>query len=158
MRAQARARVVLAVAIACGTAGVVSCAAGQRSEQITMRMEPSSPLSMSACAAEIRHFQHHAMIALSICAAGRTRSWYHAVLTNNGPGAYPACQATAFDSRGATVFSGQLSLDFGGFRAGLSARGHRSVALYWYLPQRARVRDPVVRYVATCSVDSSPPI
>jgi len=89
------------------------------------------------------------------CSFGQGRSWYRAVLTNSGGDAYPLCSARAFDSRGNIVFSGQHVFDFGGWPAGLQAQGHRSDSFSWYLPDVSR---PVVRYLATCSVDNNPPI
>jgi len=97
----------------------------------------------------------HAEGGASICAPGEGRQWYHAVLINKGPGAYPECRATGFDAHGTAVFKGQLPLTFAGFPAGLFANAHRSTAFYWYLPQT--IRRPVVRNTATCSVNSNPP-
>jgi hypothetical protein len=95
------------------------------------------------------------MAPSEICSVGKDRSWYQAVLKNNGGRAYPLCSAKAFDAGGDIVFSGQLVLDFGGRPAGLYASGHRSMSVSWYLPDVSR---PVARYVARCSVNKSPPI
>jgi hypothetical protein len=91
-----------------------------------------------------------------VCRAGKGRSWYRAVLTNHGPGAYPACTVTAISLHGRVVFSGTILLSFGGAPAGLFAPGHRSVAFDWYLPRKTH--RPIIRYTAACSVDSNPPV
>lgn len=135
---------------------VVAWQAGHRSAQITLRMKPAAPLTVAACVAEVGSYGYSAGAARNICAFGRARSWYHAVITNKGPGAYPSCQATAFDSHGKAVFSGALAFMFGGFPAGLFVPGYRSTAFDWYLPRR--ISGTVMRYVATCSVNSHPPV
>jgi hypothetical protein len=125
------------------------------SEQLTLRMRPAPPLKMTECIAKATPHGYSPYGAAAICSLGKGRSWYRAVLNNSGGDAYPLCSAKAFDSRGNIVFSGQLVFDFGGFPAGLYAQGHRSVSFSWYLPNVSR---PVARYLATCSVNSNPPI
>lgn len=152
-RRYSRAPIVLAIA------SVVAGCAGQASRQpgqFVLRMRPVAPLTTTACISEARSYGYSAEGGASICAFGGGRQWYQAVLINKGPGAYPACQATGFDAHGTAVFTGQLPLTFAGFPAGLFAKGHRSTAFYWYLPQTTR--RPVARYTATCSVNSNPPI
>jgi hypothetical protein len=145
---------VIAAALAAGVAVlVVTSSAG--SEQLTLRMRPAQPLTMTECIAEATPHGYSPDGAAAICSLGQDRSWYRAVLTNSGGDAYPLCSAKAFDSRGNIVFSRQLVFDFGGWPAGLHAQGHRSVSFSWYLPDVSR---PVARYLATCSVNNNPPI
>jgi hypothetical protein len=145
---------VIAAAVAIVVAVVVvTDSAG--SEQLTLRMRPAPPLKMTECIAEATPHGYSPRGAAAICSFGQGRSWYRAVLTNSGGDAYPICSAKAFDSRGSIVFSGQLFFVFGGWPAGLHSRGHRSVSFSWYLPDVSR---PVARYMATCSVNNSPPI
>jgi hypothetical protein len=118
-------------------------------------MKPAPQLPIRVCIAEARRYGYSTWGAASICAASEGRSWYHAVLTNRGPGAYPACKATAFGTHGNAVFTGQLLFSFGGVPAGLFAPGHRSIAFDWYLPKKTH--GPVARYTAACSVNASPP-
>jgi hypothetical protein len=76
--------------------------------------------TVAACVAEVNNYGYSAEAARNICAFGRARSWYHGVITNKGSGAYPSCEARAFDSHGKVVFSGQLAFMFAG-----RARGAR---------------------------------
>ncbi len=147
------AMIAAAVAIAVTVVVVVTNNAG--SEQLTLRMRPALPLTMTECIAEATPHGYTPHGAAAICSVGKGRSWYRAVLTDSGGDAYPLCRAKAFDSRGNIVFSGQLVFDFGGWPAGLYAHGHSSVSFSWYLPEVSR---PVARYLATCSVNSTPPI
>jgi hypothetical protein len=146
---------LIAAALAVVVTVVVVVTGNAAPEQFTLRMRPAPPLMMTECIAAAASHGYGPAGASEICLAGKDRSWYHAVLTNNGAGAYPLCSAQGFDSGGNIVFSGQLVLAFGGYPAGLFAYGHHSVSFSWYLPTVSR---PVARYVATCSVNNSPPI
>jgi hypothetical protein len=138
-------------------AGVVTaCALGQReTAPLTLRMRPTPPLATAACTSELTSFGFSSRGAAQLCSLGEGRSWYRAMLTNVGGGAYPFCRAKALDSSGRIVFSGPLFFNFGGGVAGLYAPGHRSVKFSWYLPGVSR---PIARYVATCTVNQNPPI
>jgi hypothetical protein len=120
-----------------------------------MHMRPAVPLPAKACISEARRYGYSTVGAESICAAGEGRSWYHAVLTNRGPGAYPACKAIGRGAHGRAIFDGQLLFLFGGVPAGLFAPGHRSVTFDWYLP--GRTRGAVTGYTAACEVNAKPP-
>ncbi len=120
-------------------------------------MNPRTALGATPCVAEAQRFGGYSVAAATgMCRAGSNRAWYRGVITNSGPGAYPACTATAFDQQGNVVFHGPLVFMFGGFPAGLFAIGHRSIAFDWYLPDKAQ--GPVARYAATCAVNPHPPI
>ena len=146
---------LIAAALAVVVTVVVVVAGNAAPEQFALRMRPAPPLTMTECIAAATSHGYGPDGASGICSVGKGRRWYRAVLKNNGGGAYPLCSATGFDSGGNIVFSGQLVLSFGGFPAGLFASGHHSVSFSWYLPTVSR---PVARYVATCSVNNSPPI
>jgi hypothetical protein len=128
----------------------------RRSAQLTLRMRPVPPLSMSACVAQAEPYGYTAQGAAHICAAGSGQSWYHAVLTNKGAGAYPACRITGFDAFGKAISHRQLYFQFGGGSAGLYAEGHTSTAFSWYLPKPKH--GTIVRYVATCSINARPAV
>jgi hypothetical protein len=119
-----------------------------------VRLRPAIPLTTAACISQARRFGYSPEGGSSICAAGRGRIWYHAVITNSGHGAYPACSARAFGPHGSAVFNGPLAFTLGGI-PGLFVPGHRSMTFYWYLPRRTH--GQIVRYSATCSVNSNPP-
>jgi hypothetical protein len=126
------------------------------SAQITLRMSSRSTLGTTPCIAEARRFGGYSVApATALCRVGSNREWYDAVITNSGPGAYPACTATAFDQQGNVVFHAPLSFALGGFPAGLFATGHRSIAFDWYLPGKAQ--GPVSRYMAACAINPNPP-
>jgi hypothetical protein len=144
-----------ALAVVVTVVAVVTRTANAGPEQFTLRMRPAPPLTMTDCIAEATPYGYSSRGAARICSAGMARSWYHAVLKNNGGGDYPLCRAQAFDAAGNIVFSGHLVFDFGGRPAGLYAYGHRSVSFSWYLPDVSRA---VARYVARCSANNSPPI
>lgn len=146
---------IAALAIGVTVVAVVTRASNAAPEQFTLLMRPAPRLTITECKAEATPYGFSPHGAAEICSAGMSRSWYHAVLNNNGGGAYPLCRAKAFDADRNIVFSGQLVFDFGGQPAGLYAHGHRSVSFSWYLPDVSR---PVARYVASCSVNPSPPI
>jgi hypothetical protein len=146
---------VIAAAVAIVETVVVVVTNNAGSEQLTLQMTPAPAPTMTECIAEATTHGWSPHGAFAICAVGKGRSWYRAVLTNSGGDAYPLCSARAFDSRGNIVFSGQLFFAFGGLPAGLYAQGHRSFSFSWYLPNVSR---PVARYLATCSVNSNPPI
>jgi hypothetical protein len=146
---------VIAAGLTVAVAVLVVVTNNARSEQLTLRMRPALPLKMTGCIAEATPHGYSPVGAAAICALGKGRSWYRAVLNNSGDDAYPLCNAKAFDSRGNVVFSGQLVFDYGGLPAGFHALGHRSVSFSWYLPNVSR---PVARYLATCSVNGNPPI
>jgi hypothetical protein len=138
------------------TAFVVNTERGE-SEQFTLRLRPSAPLTMTACMAQAgRYGWPVSPERPSVCSLGIGRAWYHAVLTNHGAGAYPLCSATGFDSRRRIAFSGTLFFNFGGYPAGLYAGGHRSIVFSWYIP--SHIPRPVARYAATCTVNEHPPI
>ena len=80
-----------------GLVAVVALTAVHRPAQIALRMKPVPPLTMAACITEATHFGYSVVGARTICSFGKARSWYHAVLTNKGPGAYPSCGATVFE-------------------------------------------------------------
>jgi hypothetical protein len=141
----AAAGVVIAVALAPGRPGGPA--------QLTLRMRPAAPLTTAVCTGELTRYGFSRRGASQLCSVGTGRTWYRAVLTNRGSGAYPRCRAKGRDSDGKIVFSGPVVLTFGGI-AGLYARGHRSMTFSWYLPA---VSGPVTRYVATCSVNDHPP-
>ena len=147
---------VALVLLAAGIAAIGGCGASHRPGQFTLQLKPVAPLSAKACVSQAARYGWSMSGATVICQAGKGRSWYRAVLANNGPGAYPACTATARGPHGRVVFNGPVRLIFGGFPAGLFAPGHRSVAFRWYLPRKTR--GPIARYTATCSVNSSPPV
>lgn len=146
---------IAALAIPVTLAAVVKRTSNAAPEQFTLRMRPARPLMMTECIAEATPYGYGPRGATEICSVAMGRSWYHALLKNNGRGAYPLCTAKAFDADSNIVFSGQLDFDFGGHPAGLYAHGHRSVSFFWYLPDVSRA---VARYIARCSVDNSPPI
>jgi len=129
--------VVTLAAIAVAVAVIVVLIAIHPPAQITLRLRHVAPLTMAACISEATHFGYSVDGARNICSFGKSRSWYHAVLTNKGQGAYPSCRATGFDRSGKAVFGGSLPFALGGFPAGLFARGHRSIAFYWYLPSNS---------------------
>jgi len=118
-------------------------------------MRPAPPLPTKACISEARRYGYSTLGAESICAAGAGRNWYHAVLTNRGPGAYPACKATGLDAHAKTIFNGRVLFLFGGKPAGLFALGHRSITFDWYLP--GKTRSAVTSYTASCAVNANPP-
>jgi hypothetical protein len=142
---------VMAVAAVTGCSAVFPL-----TSQLTLRMRPARPMTTTSCVSEARRYGWSAEGGATICAIGRGRSWYHADLKNTGQGAYPLCKATAIGPHGNVVFNGRIIFLLGGFPAGLFASGHRSMAFYWYLPQKTR--GAIVRYMATCSVNSNPPI
>jgi hypothetical protein len=146
---------IAALAIVVTVVAVVTRASNATPEQFILRMRPARPLTMTECIAEATPYGYSPRGASEICSVGIGRSWYHALLKNNGGGAYPLCTAKAFDADSNVVFSGQLVFDFGGLPAGLYAHGRRSVSFSWYLPDVSRA---VARYVARCSVNTSPPI
>jgi hypothetical protein len=149
-------RVSLALVVAAALVMTIGgCGASHRPVQFTLQMKPALPPPTKACISEARRYGYSPAGAESICAAGRGRSWYHAVLTNRGPGAYPACKAAGLDANGKAVFNGQLLFLFGGIPAGLFALGHRSIAFDWYLP--GKTRRPVAHYMAACLPNPSPP-
>jgi hypothetical protein len=137
------------------TMAIGGCGASHRPAQLTMQMRPAPPLPTKTCILEARRYGYSLPGAESICAAGGGRNWYHAVLTNRGPGAYPACEATGLDTHGKTIFNGQLLFLFGGIPAGLFAPGHRSVTFDWYLPEKTR--GAVASYAAACAVNANSP-
>lgn len=143
-----------------GPGGTHPAAAPRRPAQITLQMRPAMPLTMSGCVAQAEHYgRYTANGAARICAPDRQRNrwnWYHAVLTNKGPGAYPACQATGFDAHGTAVGHWQLFFQFGGAPTGLYAKRNSSASFSWYLP--GPKRRAIVRYTATCSVNSHPAV
>jgi hypothetical protein len=149
-RASLTAGVAAALTLAFG-----GCGTSHRPAQFTMQMRPALPLPTMTCISEARGYGYSPVGAGSICAAGKGRSWYHAVLTNRGSGAYPACEATGLDARGRAIFNGQLLFLFGGRPAGLFAPGHRSVTFDWYLP--GKTRGAVASYTAACAVNPNPP-
>lgn len=132
------------------------CSASRRPGQFTLQLKPVAPLSAKACVSQARRYGSGAGGGTVICRSGKGRSWYHAVLTNRGQGAYPACRAIALDTRGRTVFNGPLSFNFGGVPAGLFSPGHRSITFSWYLPEQTR--GPVTRYTSACSPNPRPPM
>lgn len=146
---------IAALAIVVTVVAVATRTSNAAPEQFTLRMRPAPPLTMTECIAEATPYGYSPRGATEICSAGMDRSWYHALLKNNGGGAYPLCTAKAFDADGNIVFSGQLDFDFGGHPAGLYAHGHRSMSFFWYVPDVSRA---VARYVARCSVNNNPPI
>jgi len=149
-------RATLTVGVAAAlTMAIGGCEASHRPVQFTMQMRPAPPLPTNACISEARGYGYSTLGAASICAAGGGRSWYYAVLTNRGSGAYPACEATGLDAHGKTIFSGQLLFLFGGKPAGLFAPGHRSITFEWYLP--GKTRSAVTSYAAACTVNANPP-
>ena len=95
--------------------------------ELTLRMRPAPPQTIAGCIGQLTSYGFSSSAASQLCSLGAGRSWYHAVLTSHGAGAYPLCHARALDSRGKIVFSGPLFFNFGGGIAGLYARGHRSV-------------------------------
>jgi hypothetical protein len=144
--------------VAVGTAltmAIGGCAVSHRPVQFTIQMRPAPPLLTKACIYQARRYGYSTLGAASICAAGAGRRWYHAVLTNRGPSAYPACKATGLDAHGKAIFNGQLLFLFGGVPAGLFAPGHRSVTFDWYLPKRTC--GAVTGYTAACEVNANPP-
>jgi hypothetical protein len=146
--------VVIAVVIA--VIAVIATRKAPESEQFTLRMRSSAPLSMATCSAEIARYGWNVQGGPPvICRAGQGRTWYRATLVNRGGQAYPACQATGFDARGKVVFSGPVYFLFRGLPAGLDAKGHTATAFTWYLPKKSA---PAARYVASCVVDEHPPI
>jgi len=149
-----RASLIVGVAVAL-TMAIGGCGASHRPAQFTMQLRPAAALPTKACISEARRYGYSPPGAESICAAGGGRSWYHAVLTNRGPGAYPACEATGLDAHGKTIFNGQLVFLFGGIPAGLFAPGHRSITFDWYLP--GKTRGAVASYTAACAVNPNPP-
>jgi hypothetical protein len=146
---------IAALAIVITVVAVVTRTSNAAPEQLTLRMSSAPPLTMTACIAEATPYGYSPDGAAEICSFGLGRSWYRAILKNNGGGAYPLCRAKAFDADSNIVFSGQLVFDFGGRPAGLYAYGRRSVSFSWYLPDVSRA---VARYVARCSVNNNPPI
>lgn len=126
-----------------------------RSARLTLRMRPVAALSVSACVAQAEPYGYTAQGAEHICAVGSAQSWYYAVLTNKGGGVYPTCRATGFDALGRAISHRQLFFQFGGKPAGLFAKGHTSIAFYWYLPRPKH--GTIVRYSATCSINQRPP-
>jgi len=122
-------------------------------------MQPRAPLSLDECITEARQDGGYSVLgarAMCVHDAPRNRIWYHAVLSNRGEGAYPACAAQGFDSSGRIVYDGPLSFAFGGELAGLFAEGHRSIAFDWYLP--SPIHGSVTRFMSSCEVNSNPPI
>ena|SRR6266550_7305957 len=127
------------------------------SSQLKLQMTPRSPLSINACIEETRSFGGYSVATgHDVCRSGRDMPWYHGVLTNDGDGAYPACVAQGFDRVGKVVFNGPVSLMFGGFPAGLFAKGHRSESFDWFIDTQPSGR--IVRYSTSCSVNDDPPI
>jgi hypothetical protein len=153
VRGQSRFWLPPAILIASGAVAVVMIWALRPTTQVSLSMRPVRPLTAAACVAEARHYGYSTGGAGTICPSGTAHSWYHALLTNNGPYALMSCAATGYDSRGKTVFHGPLLFGFGGVR-GLFAPDHRSIAFSWYLPQA--VTAPVTRYAATCSARPYP--
>jgi hypothetical protein len=123
--------------------------------QFTLRMQSSPPLTLAACGAEVATYGWNVQGGPpAICRLGEGKTWYHAMLVNHGGDAYPDCRATAFDARGKVLFSRDLYFNFAGY-TGLEARGHRSTAFTWYIPN---ISAPVARYVTSCVVEQNPPI
>lgn len=133
--------------------GLTGCSEGP--SQFTLRMSPRPPLSPSQCLMELEGYGFSPMAASVSCQHGMARPWYHGVLVNAGQGAYPACEARAYDRSGKKLFEGGLSLAFGGF-PGLYADAHSTTEFDWYLP--VRLPTEVARYGAACGVNKHPPI
>lgn len=136
-----------------------SCAVGvwrtvHEPAQFALRLRPVAPMTTTACVSETKRFGYSTEGGRSICAAGQRRSWYRAIITNTGDGAYPACSATAVGPHGAAIFHGPLAFTLGGI-PGLFVPGHRTITFSWYLPRRTGGR--IIRYSGSCSVNTHPP-
>ncbi len=152
------AAVVIRPPVGCSLPGAGPCQSGP---EIAATVRPITPLSRSACIAELRRWHRGYSEAVDDCRRGRRRAWFKAVVTNTtGDRMAVLCDVHAFRASGERIGAemplpvyivqepGVMWLD-----------GHQTRTVEWFFDPHDAPKHigAAARFIARCRRNPSPP-
>lgn len=167
LRATRRQRIGSIGCLGLAVLALAACGGGAEDvgERVGAVLTPIAPRNEAACQQIAARGWAPTRVPDRICERAGQASWYHATIaaTDREPAWLVACDATAVDASGRTVFRGRLVFRFatiGGMFDLLPVARGRPTEFDWFVETVDGVpaRLPIDRYQTVCDLTTDPPI